>query len=138
RAREPPGMSPGTSQLTSLRVPDPEGGLPWGLAAGGCRENVPASTIPPETRRRLRHVPVCPASSLRVVKYGFAGRDAVKIDCGGVSVRPNPDESGAYLFVLRPRTQPLTIAITYNDGTVCRSTYPARIRPSRLPTRCGP
>src|SRR6201999_4501099 len=71
-------------------------------AAGGCRENVPASTQSPETRRRLRHLPVCKASSLRVVKYGFAGREAVKVEYGGQVARPHPDESGAYLFVFKP------------------------------------
>jgi hypothetical protein len=199
-----PEMDRGTTRLTSLRAPDPEGGLPWGLsvtrsrdgqlfcaqvgrvqggrlgvvgrdgtfgddgrfhplssdanqsgtcggvpsggdlrlgsdgppipasgftgsflsAAGGCRENVPASTMSPQTRRKLRDVPVCADSSLRVVKYGFAGRDAVKLQYAGRTVRPNPDESGAYLFVLKPRKAPLTLRITYKDGTVCSTSYP--------------
>ena len=91
-------------------------------AAGGCRENVPASTMSPQTRRRLRNVPVCAESSLRIVKYGFAGRDAVKIDYAGRhSTEPRRD--GAYLFVLKPRKGPLTLTITFKDGAVCRSSY---------------
>jgi hypothetical protein len=203
-----PHMSPGTSRLIGLRAPDPEGGLPWGLAiarsadghvfcaqvgrvqgqhlgvigrdgtlddgrfhplsvdanqsgtcggippdgdlrlggdgppipasgftgsflspAGGCRENVPRSTMSPQIRRRLRNVPVCAASSLRVVKYGFAGRDAVTIDYAGQRIRPKPGDNGAYLFVLKPRKGPLTLTITFKDGAVCRSRYPTREAP---------
>jgi hypothetical protein len=91
----------------------------------------------PQTRRKLRDVPVCKDSSLRVVKYGFAGRDAVKIQYAGRTIKPDPDESGAYLFVLKPRKAPLTLKITYKDGTVCRSTYPMRFVPGkRLPRPC--
>lgn len=90
--------------------------------AGGCREDVPASSMSPQTRRKLRHVPVCKASSLRVVKYGFAGRRAVEIEYGGQRLKANPDESGAYLFVLKPRKGKLTLAVKYDDGTICRST----------------
>jgi len=196
-----PDMDPGTRRLISLRVPDPEGGPPWGFAvtrskdgqtfcvqaarvqnnelgvigrdetfnndgrfhrlgvdanqggdcggvtpdgelrlhhdeppipasgftgsflsrAGGCRENVPDSTISPETRRRLRDVPKCEAGSLRIVRYGLAGRDVATIEYGGQTLRPDPDESGAYLFVLRPTGEKPTLRITYKDGYVCRS-----------------
>ncbi len=81
----------------------------------------------PSTRRKLRDVPVCAESSLRIVKYGFAGSDAVKIRYAGQTLIPNPGESGAYLFVLKPRKGPLTLSITFKDGTVCRSTFPARL-----------
>src|SRR4051794_38189790 len=33
-----PKMDPGTTQLLSLRAPDPEGGLPWGLAIARSRD----------------------------------------------------------------------------------------------------
>jgi hypothetical protein len=195
-----PDMDPGTRQLVSLRVPDPEGGLPWGFAvarskdgqsfclqagrvqnnqlgvigrdetfnndgrfhrlgvdanqsgdcggvapggdlrlhhdeppipasgftgsflspAGGCRENVPDSTMSPETRRRLRDVPKCQASSLRIVRYGLAGRDAAKVEYGGQTLRTDPNESGAYLFVLTPPRKKPTLRITLKDGYVCR------------------
>lgn len=208
-----PEMDAGTSRLTTLRAPDPEGGLPWGLAvarskdgqvfcaqvgrvqgerlgvigrdgtfnddgrfhplsvnanqggvcggmppggdlrlasdgppipasgftgsflspAGGCRERVAKGTMSPQTRRKLRRVPVCKAGSLRMVKYGFAGRDAIKIEYAGRSLRANPDESGAYLFVLRPRRGPLTLRVTYRDGTVCRTSFPRREPPEPCP-----
>jgi hypothetical protein len=195
-----PDMDPGTSRLVSLRVPDPEGGPPWGFAvarskdgqtfclqagrvqnnqlgvigrdetfnndgrfhplgvdanqssdcggvapggdlrvhhdeppipasgftgsflspAGGCRENVPESTMSPETRRQLRDVPKCKLSSLRIVKYGLAGPDAAKVEYGGHTLRPDPDQSGAYLFVLRPTHKKPTLRITLNDGYVCQ------------------
>jgi hypothetical protein len=90
--------------------------------------------MPPETRRELRDVPVCKASSLRVVKYGFAGLDAVRIEYAGRTIRPDPKLSGAYLFVLKPPGRPLTLTVTYKDGTTCRSTYPEPAR-ERPPTR---
>jgi hypothetical protein len=91
-------------------------------AAGGCREHVanPKATMSKQTRRKLRNVPVCKADSRRVVKYGFAGRDAVKVSYGGQTLRTRRGESGAYLFVLRPRKGPLTLAITDRDGSVSR------------------
>jgi hypothetical protein len=91
-------------------------------AAGGCREDVPASTMSPAIRRRLKNVPVCDADSLRLVKYGFAGRNAVKVRYAGHTLRANPEEYGAYLFVLRPKAKRPTLVITYKDGTTCRMT----------------
>lgn len=199
-----PDMDRGSSQLLSLRVPDPDGGLPWGVAvarssdgilfcaqtgrvqgdqlgvigrdgtfdddgafhplsiganqsgscggmrpdgdlrmssggppipasgftgsflsaAGGCRENVPSSTMSPQTRRKLRDVPMCKKRSLRVVRYGFAGRDAVKVEYAGRTVRPHPDESGAYLFVFKPPPERSTLIVTLKDGTVCEELNP--------------
>ncbi len=123
------GIAPGGElRLGGDGPPIPASGFTGSFlsAAGGCRENVPKSSMSPQTRRKLRDVPVCKASSLRVVKYGFAGRDAVKLSYAGQTVRPSPEESGAYLFVLKPRKRPLTLTITYRDGTVCRTTYPTR------------
>lgn len=84
----------------------------------------------PQTRRKLRDVPVCRASSLRVVKYGFAGRRAVEVEYGGRRIKVSPDESGAYLFVLKPRKDKLTLTIKYDDGTICRSSSPRAASPS--------
>jgi hypothetical protein len=119
--------------------PIPASGYTGGFdgPAGGCRENVPDNTIPPATLRRLRDVPKCKDSSLRVVKYGLAGPDVVKIEYAGRVLKPDPRESGAYLFVLRPTGRPLTLKLTRSDGSVCESTFPLRIRPgSRLPRLC--
>jgi len=119
------GVPPGNDlQLASDGPPIPASGFTGSFLspAGGCRENVPRSTMSPQTRRKLRNVPVCKASSLRVVKYGFAGRTAVEIEYGGRRIKANPDESGAYLFVLKPRKRALTMTIKYDDGTICRST----------------
>lgn len=95
---------------------------------GGCTERVadPAATQSAETRRRLADVPVCSADSLRVVKYGFAGAEATEVTYGNGAVEqhanPDPGTSGAYLFVL-PKSEvgsePLTLSVTYRDGTVC-------------------
>jgi hypothetical protein len=125
----PPG---GELRMESDGPPIPASGFTGSFlsAAGGCREHVanPKATMSPQTRRKLRNVPVCKASSLRVVKYGFAGRDAVRISYAGRTVRPDPAESGAYLFVLKPRQRPLTLTVTYRNGTVCRTTFPTRER----------
>jgi hypothetical protein len=91
---------------------------------GGCREDVPLDTMSPANRRLYRDIPVCTPRNLRVVKFGFAGRDATRIEYAGRSVRPDPKLSGAYLFVLPATSRPLTLTITYADGQVCRSTYP--------------
>jgi hypothetical protein len=130
------GVGTGDLQLAGDGPPIPASGFTGSFlsAAGGCRENVPANTMSPQTRRKLRDVPVCKDSSLRVVKYGFAGREATNIEYGGKTLTPDPRESGAYLFVLTPRNHPLTLKITYRDGTVCRSTYPTTMR--RIPRPC--
>jgi hypothetical protein len=207
-----PDMDPGTTQVLPLRAPDPEGGLPWGMAitrtqdgrlvcrqvgrvqdgrlgvvgrdgafdddgrfhplapdsnqsgdcggvppdgelrggadqppipasgytgdvlgpVGGCREDAPLAEMSPSMQRLYRDIPVCGPSNLRVVKHGFAGRDAVRIEYAGRTVRPDPKLSGAYLFVLRATNRPLTLTITHRDGSVCRSTYPTppRKRPA--------
>lgn len=96
---------------------------------GGCTEHVanPTATQSKETRRRLAGVPVCAPESLRVVKYGFAGAEATEVTYGNAAVdvraTPEPGTSGAYLFVLRKAdvgAEPLTLTVTYRDGTVCR------------------
>ena len=121
----PPG---GDLQMADDGPPIPASGFTGSFLspAGGCREHVadPGASMSPQTRRKLRNVPVCEAGSLRVVKYGFAGRRAVEIEYGGQRVKANPDESGAYLFVLRPGKGKRTLTIEYDDGTICRSTFP--------------
>ena len=135
------GMPPGGDlRLGGGGPPIPASGYTGGFLgpAGGCREDVPLSTMSPRTRRELRDVPVCAKSSLRVVKYGFAGRDAVDIRYAGQRLKPDPDESGAFLFVLKPTGRPLTLTVTYADGHVCRSTFPRRStgRPLKLARPC--
>jgi hypothetical protein len=97
-------------------------------AVGGCRERVPASSMSRQTRRRLRHVPVCAAASLRTLRYGLAGREATKVvvTAGRRRLVQTPGPGGAYLFVL-PATSRLSLKVTYRDGTVCH--------PDRPPTR---
>jgi len=88
--------------------------------AGGCRERASRRTLSPKLWKQLKDIPQCSKDSLRLVKYGFAGRDAVKVRFGGQTLRPNPQEFGAYLFVLRPPAKRPTLVVTYKDGTVCR------------------
>ncbi|MDA0180587.1 hypothetical protein OJ997_09810 [Solirubrobacter phytolaccae] len=127
----PPG---GDLRLSHNGPPIPASGFTGSFLspAGGCREHVanPKATMSPQTRRKLRNVPVCKASSLRVVKYGFAGRGAVEIEYGGVRIKADPEESGAYLFVLKPRKgRRLTLNVKYDDGTVCRERSVMDIEP---------
>lgn len=96
-------------------------------AVGGCRENIPDESMSAHTRRALAHVPVCARNSLRIVKFGFAGREAKQVEYSNRLVRvrqtPDPETSGAYLFVLTPAAagrEPLVLTVTYRDGTVCR------------------
>jgi hypothetical protein len=82
----------------------------------------------PQTRRRLRHVPVCAAASLRTLRYGLAGRQATKVvlTAGHRRLSQRPGPGGAYLFVVLA-TSSLSLDVTYRDGTVCH--------PDRPPTR---
>jgi hypothetical protein len=131
------GVGPGAElRLGGDGPPIPASGYTGGFTgpAGGCRENVPDNTIPPATLRELRDVPKCADSSLRIVKYGLAGRDVVKIEYAGRTITPDPHESGAYLFVLRPTSRPLTLKLTHADGTVCESTFPRRA--DQIPRSC--
>lgn len=101
-----------------------------GPPVGGCREDVPASTMSPQTRRRMRDVPVCDRDGQRIVKFGFAGPRAVRITYGNArwtrTIRPKAGESGAYIFVLRPRDASgggeLTLRTVHSDGTICFET----------------
>lgn len=120
-----------------------------GPPVGGCRENVPASTMSRQTRRRLRDIPVCSRRGLRIVKYGFAGPLATKVTYGNTrwtrTLKPIRGESGAYIFVLRPRDAAgggeLTLTTTHSDGTICSETRgngptaPGCIPPPGIPTQ---
>jgi hypothetical protein len=120
----------GQAYLATLDPPVPASGYTgsFSSAVGGCRERVPASSMSPQTRRRLRHVPVCAAASLRALRYGLAGREATKVvvAVGHQRVAQTPGPGGAYLFVL-PATSRFSLDVTYRDGTVCH--------PDRPPTR---
>ena len=119
-----------------------------GPPVGGCREDVPASTMSRQTRRRVRDIPVCDRRGLRIVKFGFAGPLAIEITYGNRrwtrTIRPARRESGAYIFVLRPRDAAgggeLTLTTTHSDGTVCTETRgsgpggPGCLPPPGLPT----
>jgi hypothetical protein len=76
------------------------------------------------TRARLKDVPVCAAGSLRVVKFGFAGRAATRVRFGDATEVPDPGTSGAYLFVLPATAHGRVLTVTYRDGTVCRDDGP--------------
>jgi hypothetical protein len=108
---------------------------------GGCRERVDPSSMSEETREAVRDVPVCDDSSLRLVKYGFAGRDAVSVEYSNQHVHltatPSPEESGAYLFVLLPqvaRDDPLTLTIIYRDGTRCSASVQRQVQSRACPS----
>lgn len=95
---------------------------------GGCRAYGPPrqAVSTAVVRRRLEQIPRCDPGGLRILKYGFAGREAVKVRVRNdrVDRTVTPSADGAWLFVLR-RTdagvQPLRVTATYRDGTVCRS-----------------
>lgn len=93
-----------------------------GPPIGGCRERVDLDgpTVSPQTRRRLQGVPVCAASSLRLVKFGFAGPDARRATFEVGDQRRTqdlrPQDDGAYLFVLRPTDGRQSLTITYAGG----------------------
>lgn len=108
---------------------------------GGCIEAAldPAATSP-QTRRRLRGVPVCSPASLRLVAYGFAGPDVVKVEYGNDAVHeevvPTPGSSGAYLFVVPESaagTAPLELTFTTRDGTRCTSAAAGAAQPGCEP-----
>lgn len=92
---------------------------------GGCLdEPLSPATTSKQTRRKLRGVPVCARHSMRVVKYGLAGSDAVSVRYANdkVSRTITPSTDGAYLFVFRADDvgpTPFTLTITYRDGSVC-------------------
>jgi hypothetical protein len=70
----------------------------------------------------------CPASSLRQVKYGFAGPLAEKVVLENrkmrLEQRPAPGTSGAYLFVYRAADAagggPMQQTVTHRGGIVCK------------------
>lgn len=60
----------------------------------------------------------CESSRLRRVKYGFAGRKAVRVRYGDQDVAVSPASSGAYLFVSRVGSGGGgRVTVTYADGT---------------------
>lgn len=104
-------------------------GRPGAPGVGGCKEHVgnPA-TQSTQMRTRLRNVPVCRASGLRIVKYGFAGPRATKVtfsnDRFTRTADLDPKLSGAYVFVVLPKeagSEPPVLTTTYDTGLVCRT-----------------
>lgn len=101
---------------------------------GGCRAYGPPSraTSTAASRQKVRKLPRCDPDGLRILKYGFAGREAVKVRVRNdrIDRTATPSADGAWLFVLR-RSEvgaetSLRVTVTYRDGTVCRS--PGRFR----------
>lgn len=93
-----------------------------GGAVGGCVERVDPSTQSPQTRRRLRGLPVCGKGVGRTVIYGFAGSEATRVELRGSdrpAVAPGDGDSGAWLFVLRSGAPWTSVRITYRGGIVC-------------------
>lgn len=95
---------------------------------GGCRSyGTPSrATSRPETRRKLRGIPRCDQDGERIVKYGFAGRQAklVRFANDRLDLTATPSPESAYLFVIRPASagpNPMRITVTYRDGTTCKS-----------------
>lgn len=76
--------------------------------------------------------PDCESDRMRLLKYGFAGGDAVKVVYGNrkrrQSVTPPRGSAGAYLFVSRPGDGagggPSQLEITYADGERCTELVP--------------
>jgi hypothetical protein len=80
-------------------------------------------------------------SDTRVVRYGFAGPDAVRVELRAgahqQSMRVNPDDSGAYLLVTRGDidTRDATLEVVYQDGVRCLDFIP---RPNGTPPTIDP
>lgn len=110
---------------------------------GGCRSyGMPSrATSSPETRRKLRGIPRCAQNGERIVKYGFAGRQAklVRFANGRLDLTAQPSPEGAYMFVIRPRDtgpKPMRITVTYRNGTTCKSPGRTALRVAKGP--CNP
>jgi len=126
--------------MTKGGAPTPASGYSGAVTTpiGGCRMYGPPkkATSTAKVRESLKGIPRCDEDGRRIVKYGFAGRQATEVrfanDKLQLKMRPSPD--GAYLFVVHPRDggpQPMRITVTYRDGTVCAS-------PGRPRAKAGP
>lgn len=81
----------------------------------------------PPFERRAPDLSRCLPSQMRVIRWGFAGGDAVRVELRNAKVRrsfvPPRGSAGAYLFVLREDDVadggPLRLRMTYGDGKVC-------------------
>lgn len=113
-------------------------------AIGGCRTYGPPNRAvsSPQTRRKLRNVPQCAIADRRIVKYGFAGRQATKVRFAndGLNLSTTPGDDGSWIFVIRPQDagpQTMRITVNYRNGVICPS--PGRRLPdSMLGGPCDP
>lgn len=104
-------------------------GRPGAPGVGGCKERISnPATQSKQTRRRLRDVPVCSTSGLRIVKYGFAGPRATTVtfsnDRFSRTAELDANLNGAYIFVVLPKeagSNPPVLTTTYDTGLVCRT-----------------
>jgi hypothetical protein len=123
-------------------------GRPGGTV-GGCVERVDPSTQSPQTRRRLRGLPVCGRGAGRTLLYGFAGSEVRTVELVGgdrPTVTPGADDSGAWLFVLRSGESWTSVRLRYRNGYVCTATFhegrpvPDRmcVDPPGIPPPSGP
>lgn len=96
----------------------------------------------PPFERRESDLPRCTPAQMRVVRWGFAGGDAVRVELVNRRVRysftPPKGSAGAYLFVL-PQVAiagggALRLRVTYADGAVCEDDRPLRLRGTRTGT----
>lgn len=113
----------------SSRPPVPASGYSGALATpiGGCRErvNLDGPTVSAQTRRKLKDVPKCAASSLRKVTAGFAGRKAAQATLTTrrrtLKLRLRPQDNGAFIFVTSAsEAAGAVLRIRHQDGTICR------------------
>lgn len=138
-------LSPTSSQSGSCGGASKEGHL----LMGGSARMIPASGYLGDPDARSKGTPIagcstpgekptarqstCPADSMRLLKYGFGGPEAVQVTYANRRIalqqHPAPGTSGAYLFVQRPADTraggQMMLTITYRDGTVCREFNPA-------------
>lgn len=134
--------------LSAGGAPTPASGYSGSIETpiGGCLLFRPKrATSSPETRRRLRGKKLCSQRGLRIVKYGFVGRDADTVTISNDritrSAKPGPD--GEFMFVLRAsdaERQQVRLTVRYRDGTRCTASdlFPrggARRRPA---PECSP
>jgi hypothetical protein len=114
----------GAGPLASLGPPIPASGYtgPAGGTLGGCRERVDLDgpTVSPQTRRRLRDVPMCAKASLRKVVAGLGGPSARRavVTARGLrrTQRLEGVDGGAYLFVLPAGAADVRVRVTDAAG----------------------
>lgn len=104
----------------------------------------PIAGCTPPFERRVDDFRRCTTEQMRVVRWGFAGGDAMRVELSNAKVRrsmtPPRGSAGAYLFVLRQSELAgggrLRLRITYADGASCDEARAIRQRGRTIREAC--